>query len=361
MVSYRSFVGLDVHARSIVGCAIDGDSGELVRRSFSGESTEVVRWLLLLPCPVLVVYEAGPTGFGLSRAVSEAGIACVVAAPSKLQRPVGDKVKTDKRDALHLARLAQLGQITAVRVPSIAEEAARDLVRAHEDTRIALMSARHRVSKLLLRQGIIYHDGTTWTHKHQRWLLSHHFDQRPLQIAFENDCETVLQATARRARLEAEIVLMAADSAFTPIVDRLGVLRGMAPVTAFGLAVEIGDWHRFTGKTIGSFVGLVPSEYSTGSSRSQGAITKVGNAHARWLLVEAAWQHKRDLRSPGATMERRRQRAPIAVRARGDEGNRRLHRQWVKYMVRDKQNTIANTAIARELAGWCWSLATMDG
>lgn len=362
MDTYRSFVGLDVHARSIVGCALDAVTGEVTHRSFGGGNAEVLAWLRSLSGPVFAVYEAGPTGFGLFRACQETGIACVVAAPSKLQRPVGEKVKTDKNDALHLARLAQLGQITAVRVPSVGEEAARDLVRAHEDVRIVLMSARHRVSKLLLRQGIVYDRSlTTWTQKHQRWLLEHHFQPRSLQIAYENNCEAVLEATARRARLEKEMLAIAADSDFTPIVNRLGVLRGMAPIPALGLAVEIGDWSRFTGSTIGSFVGLVPAEYSTGGSRSQGAITKVGNAHARWILVEAAWQHKRYLAStPGRTLQTRRQAAPLAVRARGDDGNRRLHRQWVKYVARNKKNTIAATAIARELAGWCWSVATMD-
>jgi transposase len=152
---------------------------------------------------------------------------------------------------------------------------------------------------------------------------------------------------------------MATDSEFTPVLHRLGCLRGIGTLTGFALAVEIGDWHRFTGNTIGSFVGLVPSEHSSGQSRSQGSITKTGNGHARRLLVEAAWHH-RPRYTVGATMRTRWELAPAAARTRGDEGNRRLHHRWVTFNERKKKSTIANVAIARELAGWCWSLALMD-
>lgn len=359
MITYRTNIGMDVHARSIVACAIDEQTGQIITRRFGAAITEVIGWVRSLPGPAKATYEAGPTGFGLFRALQAAGIQCLVAAPSKLQRPVGDKVKTDANDAAHLARLLRLGEIVEVRVPTLTQEAARDLVRAREDVRMELMSARHRISKLLLRHGIVYDGGRTWTLTHERWLRSHRFELPGLRIAYENNCEAVAQATARRARLEKEIVVMAANSEFTPVVDRLGTLRGMAPLTAFSLAVEIGDWDRFNGKTIGSFIGLVPSEASTGGSRSQGSITKVGNAHARRLLVEAAWQHKKDLRTPGPVLKRRRENTTAEARARGDRGNRRLNHQWIKFTARRKRPVIANVAIARELAGWCWSLATM--
>jgi transposase len=305
-------------------------------------------------------YEAGPTGFGLFRRLEAAGIRCLVAAPSKLQRPIGDKVKTDRRDAEHLARLLRLGEIVPVRVPSIEQETARDLVRAREDARQTLMAARHRLSKLLLRHGLVYDDGDAWTQKHDRWLRSHRFGHRGLQFAFDAAYETTLQATARRDRLDRQILELAADSEYTPLVRRLGALRGIAPLTGFSLAVEIGDWTRFTGKSIGSFVGLVPAEHSTGSSRQQGSITKVGNAHARHLLVEAAWQHRRPLTPAGPTLLHRQKDLPAEVRARGDAGNLRLHRQWQKFTARHTRTVTANVAIARELAGWCWSLAVID-
>lgn len=181
----RTSVGLDVHARTTVAAAIDEQTGELVQRRMGADTDEIVAWVAGLPGPVAATYEAGPTGFGLARALSAAGVRAVVAAPSKLQRPVGDRVKTDMRDAVHLARLLRLGEVVAVSVPSIEAESARDLVRAREDARGDLMSARHRVSKLLLRQGIQYSDGKAWTVAHQAWLRSQRFELVGLQAAFD--------------------------------------------------------------------------------------------------------------------------------------------------------------------------------
>ncbi len=152
---------------------------------------------------------------------------------------------------------------------------------------------------------------------------------------------------------------LAADSPFTPVVTRLGCLRGVSTLTAFGLAVEIGDWDRLTGRSIGAYLGLVPTEYSSGNSRSQGSITKTGNGHARRLLIEAAWHHRQPYR-PGVDLRRRWDAASPAARARGQQANRRLHHRWVAFDARQKRPVIANTAIARELAGWCWSLAVLD-
>jgi transposase len=355
----RTSVGLDVHARSVAAAAIDGESGEVFRARLTPSHDQINAWIAGLPGPVAVAYEAGPTGFGLARTLEASGVRCVVAAPSKLQRPSGDRVKTDARDALHLARLLRLDEVTAVVVPSVAQEAARDLVRAREDARGDLMRARHRLSKLLLRQGIVYSDGKAWTDAHDRWLRRQHFDARAVRLTFDSGYDAVLVTEARRDRLDAAIKEMAADSEFTPIVRRLSCLRGVSTLTAFGLAVEIGDWHRFTGNTIGSFVGLVPSEQSSGASRVQGSVTKTGNGHARRLLVEAAWHHRSRYR-PSATMRSRWDLATAAARARGDAGNRRLHARWIRFNERGKRPVIANVAIARELAGWCWSLAVID-
>ena len=362
MFTERTSVGLDVHARSVAAAAIDGVTGELFQTKLTPSHEHIRSWLQGLPGPVAVTYEAGPTGFDLYRALNAAGIRCEVAAPSKLQKPSGERVKTDAKDAIHLAKLLRLDEITAVAIPSVDQEAARDLVRAREDCRGDLMRARHRLSKLLLRHGIVYYDGDAWTGKHDVWLRNEALPQlnnRATRLAFDSDYETVLAVKARRDRLDAAIDEMAAESEFTPLVRRLGCLRGVATLTGFALAVEIGDWHRFTGNTIGSFVGLVPSEYSSGSSRVQGSITKTGNTHVRRLLVEAAWHH-RPRYTVGKTMRDRWDLAPAAARARGDEGNRRLHQRWVRFIDRRKKNTIANVAIARELAGWCWSLAVME-
>jgi transposase len=306
-----------------------------------------------------VAYEAGPTGFGLARSLTATGIRCEVLAPSKLQRPAGDRVKTDARDAVHLARLLRLNEFTSVSVPTIDQENARDLVRAREDCRGDLMRARHRLSKFLLRQGIVYSDGQAWTDTHDAWLRRQRFSSPALQMTFESDYDAVLTVKARRDRLDAAIAAMAADSEFTAMVRRLGCLRGVSTLTGFALAVEIGDWHRFTGNTIGSFVGLVPSEYSSGPSRVPGSITKTGNTHVRRLLVEAAWHHRARYRV-GKTMRDRWELATPAARSRGDAGNRRLHARWNTMRARHKRHVVANIAIARELAGWCWSLAVLE-
>jgi transposase len=360
VISERTSVGLDVHARSVVAVALDGVTGEVHRRRLTPDPGEITSWVQSLPGPARVTYEAGPTGFGLARFLTAAGVECLVAAPSKLQRPSGDRVKTDARDALHLARLLKLGEIVEVAVPSVAQESARDLVRAREDTRADLMRVRHRLSKLLLRQGIVYCGGQPWTARHDRWLRTQAFTETGLALAFESAYETMLFTLGRRDRLDTAITEMALDSEFTDVVHRLCCLRGVSTLTGFALAVEIGDWHRFTGNTIGAYLGLVPTERSSGGSRSQGSITKTGNTHARRLLVEAAWHHRRDYRAPGATMRTRWEQAPAAARARGHEGNRRLHHRWQVFNDRKKKPVIANVAVARELAGWCWSLATLE-
>jgi transposase len=356
----RTFVGLDVHAWSVVGHALDAVSGEVWQRRLTPDPGEILGWVSGLPGPVKVVYEAGPTGFGLARYLRTEGVTCLVAAPSKLQRPAGDRVKTDARDAAHLARLLKLDEIVEVTVPSPTQEAARDLVRAREDVRGDLMRARHRLSKLLLRQGIVWTGGQAWTDRHDVWLRSQRFDLPGRQLAFDAAYETMTLTLDRRNRLDAAITAMAEDGEYTDVVRRLGCLRGISTLTGFGLAVEIGDWTRFDGSTIGAFLGLVPTEYSSGGSRSQGSITKTGNGHARRLLVEAAWHHRKTYRSPGQTMRSRWDQAPAAARVRGHQGNHRLHQRWQSFTARRKKPVVANVAIARELAGWAWSLAVME-
>ena len=354
----RTSVGLDVHARSVVGCGLDGDTGEVFQRRLTPDYREILDWLQSLPGRVAVTYEAGPTGFGLARFLAAAGILCLVAAPSKLQRPAGDRVKTDARDAVHLARLLHLGQIVEVAIPTQAQEAARDLARARDDCRIDLMSARQRISKMLLRQGIVYYGGQAWTGKHEMWLRGQRFDEPALTLTYDASLDAMVTCVHRRDRLDEAIAVMAADSEFTPIVRRLSCVRGISTLTAFGLAVEIGDWSRLTGRSIGAYLGLVPTEYSSGATRVQGGLTKTGNGHARRLLVEAAWHHRPPYR-PSRDLRRRWDQAPTAARERAHTANHRLHHRWAAFDARKKQRVVANAAIARELAGWCWSLAVM--
>jgi transposase len=360
MWNERTSVGLDVHARSVVAEAVDWQTGQTFSQRLMPQPEVVVRWVAQLPAPVGACYEAGPTGFGLARALDTAGIGCAVVAPSKLERPPGDRVKTDKRDAQRLARLLHIGEITPIRVPTVEEEQARDLFRAREDTRADLMRARHRLSKLLLRNGILYWDGAAWTGAHEQWLRRQHFDEPGRQIAFTEDFDAVLAVTARRDRLDQAIVQMAQQPRWDDTVSRLECIRGIATLTAFGLAVEVADWHRFTGATIGAYLGLVPTESSSGDKQTHGSITKAGNTHARRLLVESAWHHRRPLKVAGGRVRARREAASPAVRARAREADRRLHERWLDLDRRKKRPTVSAVAIARELAGWCWSLATLD-
>lgn len=253
-----------------------------------------------------------------------AGHRCQVAAPSKLLRPSGDRVKTDARDAMLLARLDRNDDIVAVTIPTEVQESARDLVRAREDARMVLMSARHRLSKLLLRHGHVF-DGDTWTGRHDAWMRQVRREDflrghSGTLAAFDDAYDAVAHTVARRDRLDQQIAALAADSDFTAVTRRLGCLRGIATTTGFALAVEIGDWHRLTGASIGAYLGLVPTEYSSGQSRSQGGITKTGNSHARRLLIESAWHHK-PLYTAGKTMRDRWALTTAAAAARGDAGN----------------------------------------
>src|SRR6056297_1980842 len=307
----RMHVGLDVHAHVVVAAALDAETGELVRRRLGSSPGEVLAWLRSLPGPVAAAYEAGPTGFTLARALRAGGVRCEVLAPSKLQRPVGERVKTGARDALHSAKLLRLDEIVTVRVPSESQEAARELVRAREDARRDLMSARHRLGKLLLRRGVAYPGKTAWTRTHHDWLRQQRFELPGLQAAF-------------------------------------------------GLAIEIGDWTRLDGRRIGSYLGLVPTETSSGQSRSQGGLTRTGNTHARRLLVEAAWHHRPRYTPTSPTLRARWAVASPAARERAHQGNQRLHRRWRSFEARGKRKVVANAAVARELAGWCWSLAVME-
>jgi transposase len=355
-----TWAGLDVHARSVVAGLIDEESGEVRVQAVPHRQDDLVSWLGALPGPVRTTYEAGPTGFGLARALEQAGIACLVAAPGKIPRAPGERVKSDRHDAERLARLLRLGELTAVRVPSPKEEAVRDLVRARDDARRDLMRARHRLSKFLLRHGRIYPKGKAWTGRHAEWVRAQRFGEPAAEAAFSHYWGQVLAGTERRDRIDELITEIAGSDPYRSVVGRLRCMRGIGEVSALSLCAEIGDWHRLSGRTIGSWLGLTPTESQTGERHARGPISRRGSALARWLLVESAWHHRRPLR-PSPELECRRAGQPVEAIERARRAERRLHRRW-RHLEgrRGMRSTVVATAIARELSGHLWSLAVMD-
>jgi len=355
------YVGLDVHARTVVASARHGDTGEMWERYFPADNELVTEWVCSLPGVPQVVYEAGPTGYGLARTLITRGVHCVVAAPSKLLPAPGNKVKTDIRDARHLSTLLSVGAVTAVRIPTVDEEIARDLSRAREDARQDLTRAKHRVSKLFLRHGVTWDKDSAWTKQHVGWLARYRFGDPVLDMVVDTMVGQVLEALQRRDQLDKQIHEYAMNSVWTPVVIALGCLRGVSVITGFGLATEIGEWTRFSATSIGAYVGLIPSEHSSGESRHHGGITKTGNGHARILLVESAWHHRPTYRRTSPVLQKRWAKAPQRLVEHGHHANTRLHRMWVGFDKRGKNTALANAAVARELAGFCWDLATMTG
>ena len=283
----HTFIGLDVHAVNVVGHALNPATGEISIHTMAADPAMALEWIHRFTPPVKVVYESGPTGFVLARYLRAAGINCIVAASSKLLRAPGDRIKTDRRDARALAEMLAVGSVTEVRIPDLEEEALRDLSRLRSGTAKDLAHARQHVNAILLRHGIRYPKDTRWTKEHRLWLHRQHFDEPALQFTYQADVEQAELLAAHLARIDKHVAATAAACRYSPVIDALMCLRGIQVTTAFGLAVEIGDWTRFTGSSIGSYLGLVPSEDSSGQSRHQGPITKAGNTGARKLLIEA--------------------------------------------------------------------------
>jgi len=353
------FAGLDVHARKTAVAAVQLGSGEVYCARLAGGSEPAIEWLRSLPGPVRAVYEAGPTGFGLARAARASGIEVMVCAPGAIPRQPGDRVKTDARDALKLARLHAAGQLRAVVVPAVELEALRDLVRAREDLRGDLMAARHRISKLLLRRGLLWTGpGETWSQRHLRWLSRVRLDEPLADVVLGEYLACHEVVLARRDRLDALIAEQATRQPWAQTVARLRCLRGVDTLTAVGLVAEIGDVAAFAHpKQLASYVGLVPSEQSTGERRRQGTITKAGSGHARRLLIEAAWHYRRP---PRLSLQLRRRHAgqpPAAIDAAW-RAQLRLHRRWTHLdATRAKKRTTVAVAVARELACFVWEIA----
>lgn len=353
------FAGLDVHARKTAAAAVVLGSGEVFKARLSGSPEAVVEWLQTLPGEVRAVYEAGPTGFGLARAARTAGVEVMVCAPGAIPRQPGDRIKTDTRDALKLARLHAAGQLRPVVVPELELEALRDLVRAREDLRGDLMGARHRISKLLLRRGLVWEGpGETWAQRHLQWLSKAQFDDPLTEVVFGEYLAHHQVLLARRDRLDRLIAEQAVEGPWTPTVGRLRCLRGIDTLTAVGLVAEIGDITAFAHpKQLASYLGLVPSEHSSGERRRQGSITKAGSSHARRLLVEAAWHYRRPPRM-SLTLQRRQAGQPTAAIETAWRAQLRLHRRWAHLDgARAKKRTTVAVAVARELACFVWEIA----
>lgn len=360
MAKARSLVGLDVHATKIVAAVLDAETGQLQTFALGGEDTTAAAFCAGLPRPVRVAYEAGPTGYGLARALVKRRVECVVAAPSKIPRASGDRVKTDRRDAEHLVRLLLAGKLHAVRVPGDEEEALRDLVRAREAVRVDLMRCRHRLSKLLLRHGIRFDDGRAWTDRHRAWLQTVALDWPAAQATMLDASGAIDALTHRREQLEREIVALIPDSPWRVQVGRLRCLRGVDTLTAVGLCAEIGDFERFArAEQLMNYIGLVPSESTTGQQRRLGSITKTGSRHARRLLIEAAW-HYRKRPAIGKALSDRQNDQPAEAIAVAWSAQRRLHRTWTRLEARAKRRTIIAVAAARELAGFAWAITQIE-
>jgi transposase len=360
MTGTMTFAGLDVHARSIHGAAIDVVTGELRRARFGAGSEPVVSWLRELPQPVYACYEAGPTGFALYRAAVEAGLRIEVIAPSKTPRAPGDRIKSDRKDAELLARLLLAGQLKTVTVPSVGVEAARHLCRAREHVRADLMRCRHRVSKLLLLHGRVYPGPTSWTQRHRQWLAGQRFDEPATELAYLDALAAVDGLVARKAALDERLSRLALEGEWRSTVARVRCFRGIDTLTAFALCLEIGDFARFQRPSqLASWLGLVPSLDQSGEGRRQGTITKSGSSYARRLLVESAWHYLRPPRI-GATVANRQQGQPPHVLRIAWRAQQRLHRLHQRLRARGKPGNVVTVAVARELACFLWAAAVAE-
>jgi len=355
------YIGLDVHKETIVIATADAGREPAMKLATipSDARRLLVRLRTLTPKDgrLVVCYEAGPTGYGLYRRLCEAGIECHVVAPSLVPTKAGDRVKTDRRDAVRLAHFLRSGDLTDVYVPDEADEALRDLERARDAAKRAERTARHQLSKFLLRHDRRYNKSGNWTLGHLEWIRRLKFEHAAQQRVLNDYLKTVEDATERVARLTSDIEELVESSALAPLITALQAFRGIALVSAVTIACEVGDLRRFsTAGQFMSYVGLVPSEDSSGQRRRQGSITRAGNSHLRRILVEAAW-HYRYL--PTMSRELRRRNRPVAegVRRIAWEAQKRLHRRLFHLIHKGKNSKAAVIAVARELAGFVWSVA----
>lgn len=361
MQKVTTWAGLDVHAERIIIATLTGQEGEPEIRDIPNEPKAIRRTFQRLGVGAFELrccYEAGPCGFALHRQLTAMGIACEVIAPSLIPVKAGDKIKTDRRDAQKLARLYRAGELTSITVPSEAQEAVRDLVRARDDVRKDLTAARHRLGKFLIRHGHHYSGGRNWTLRFWAWVSKLTFEREGERLTFEHYAAEVNHLVERRAGLDRELERFAAAEPYVAPVRKLACLRGLSTLTALALVVEIGDFRRFRSpRQLMAYLGLVPREYSSGGKEKRGGITKTGNGHARRLLVEAAWSYRhRPVLGERVRAALRGQPTAVATVAR--KAQERLHRRFTRLISRGKPSQVAVTAVARELCAFTWSLMT---
>jgi transposase len=363
MAERSIFVGFDVHKDTIaVASAVAGGGPPVFQGTIAHEPRAVRKLVRRLgpPARLQVCYEAGPFGYGLQRQLAAAGIACVVVAPSLIPTKPGDRVKTDRRDALQLARLHRSGELTPVWAPDLAQEALRDLSRLREALRIDLHRARQRLRKFLLRHGLHPPTGVTpWTQRYTGWLDGLGFAQPPQQATFVALRRVVRETGAHLAVLEVELQTAMEESPHRPLFEAWQTLRGVGPITAGTLVAELGDCRRFDHPTqLMAYVGVVPREHSSGSRQRRGGITKTGNSRLRHVLIEAAWKAARPPRTKSAVTARRGDQPPAVTRI-AERAEVRLQHRYRRLVTR--RNRLlpqqAVVAVARELVGYVWAIA----
>jgi transposase len=350
------FVGLDVHEQSITMAVAESDgSAPTVMRTIPHDLNALVRALkdLSTRSNLEVAYEAGSSGWGIFHKLSKAGINCRVVAPSRI--PNDGRQKTDKEDAIRLARFLRSGDLVSVYVPDAEVEALRAVTRAREDAIKAQQRARGQLRQFLVREGFKYEGKSAWTKAHLEWVRSLKFDHSTKELVRDDYLREVISAEQRIARLTANVEAAAAVSPLAPVIKALQALRGVQLVTAATVAAEVGDFNRFKGaKYFMSFVGLVPREYSSGEREIRGSITKAGNAHLRRVIGEAAWNYR--FGSTSDAIRKRRKQTTQRVQEIAERAQARLNHRWIQMGLRKKESNKIAIAIARELAGFIWAI-----